>query len=83
MVWCALCALTILSVTLVEVGSSSRSRVASVVVVLIAAIKSRLVILHYMEANRAARHWRFLYETWIFLVAGTLIIGYVLALMRG
>jgi heme/copper-type cytochrome/quinol oxidase subunit 4 len=74
-VWCMLCGLTLLSVALVE-GGWHRS-VASIVIVLIAAAKSRMVILHYMEANRAARRWRFLYETWNFAVMATIIIGYV------
>ena len=76
-VWCVLCGLTLLSVALVE-GGWSRS-VASIIIVLIAATKSRLVILHYMEANRAARHWRFLYETWNFAVTATIVIGYLMS----
>jgi len=51
----------VLSVALIE-GAGGRA-LASVAIMLIAAAKSRLVILHYMEAHRAARHWRFLYET--------------------
>ncbi len=76
-VWCVLCGLTLLSVALVE-GGWGRS-VASIIIVLIAAVKSRLVILHYMEANRAARHWRFLYETWNFAVTATIVIGYLVS----
>jgi heme/copper-type cytochrome/quinol oxidase subunit 4 len=75
-VWCLLCALTLLSVALFEGGW--RRSVASIIIVLIAAMKSRLVILHYMEANRAARHWRFLYETWNFAVTATIVIGYLM-----
>ena len=77
-VWCMLCGLTLLSVALFE-GGWHRS-LASIIIVLIAAMKSRLVILHYMEANRAARHWRFLYETWNFAVTATIVIGYVMSL---
>jgi heme/copper-type cytochrome/quinol oxidase subunit 4 len=76
-VWCVLCGLTLLSVALVEGGW--RRSVASIIIVLIAAVKSRLVILHYMEANRAARHWRFLYETWNFAVTATIVIGYLMS----
>jgi hypothetical protein len=32
-----------------------------------------------MEARRAARHWRFLYETWNFTVTAMVIIGYVVS----
>ena len=79
-VWCMLCGLTLLSVALVEEGW--HRSVASIIIVLIAAVKSRLVILHYMEANRAARHWRFLYETWNFAVTATIVIGYVMSQPR-
>jgi acetyl-CoA acetyltransferase len=71
-----LCGLTVLSVALVE-GAGGRA-LASIAVMLIAAAKSRLVILHYMESHRAARHWRFLYETWIFAVTATIVIGYLM-----
>jgi len=77
LVWCILCGLTILSLALVEGG---RGRAfASIAITLIAAAKSRLVILHYMEAQRAARHWRFLYETWNFAVTATIVIGYLMS----
>jgi Prokaryotic Cytochrome C oxidase subunit IV len=77
LVWCILCGLTVLSVALVEGG---RGRAfASIAIMVIAAAKSRLVILHYMEASRAARHWRFLYETWNFAVTATIVIGYLVS----
>jgi hypothetical protein len=74
-IWCVLCALTGLSVTLVEGGWLHGA--APILIMLIAALKSRLIILRYMEANRAAKHWRFLYETWAFTVTAMIIIGYV------
>jgi Prokaryotic Cytochrome C oxidase subunit IV len=72
-IWVALCTLTVVSVLVVE-GGWWRS-VAPVLIVLIAAVKSRMVILHYMEARHARPHWRFLYEAWNFAAAATLIIG--------
>jgi heme/copper-type cytochrome/quinol oxidase subunit 4 len=77
-VWLLLCGLTILSVAMAE-GRWLRE-ISTIVVMLIAAAKARLVILHYMEATRAAKHWRFLYETWNFAAAATIIIGYLLGL---
>jgi heme/copper-type cytochrome/quinol oxidase subunit 4 len=77
-VWGVLCGLTLLSVALMEEGW--HRSVASILIVLIAAVKSRLVILHYMEANRALRHWRFLYETWNFAVTAMIVIGYAMSL---
>ncbi|MFA7270458.1 MAG: cytochrome C oxidase subunit IV family protein [Sterolibacterium sp.] len=76
-VWAILVALTCISVALVEEGLP---QAATFVVVIIAAIKSRFVILHYMEAKHAAKHWKFLYETWNFAVAATIIIGQYMAL---
>ena len=73
MVWCLLCALTVLAVAVVETGQWRGA--AAVAVVLIAAVKARLVILHYMEASRAAKRWRFLYEAWNVAVAATIVIG--------
>jgi len=77
-VWLLLCGLTILSVAVAE-GRWLRG-FSSIVVVLIAAAKSRLVIQHYMEATRAAKHWRFLYATWNFFVAATIIVGYAMGM---
>jgi hypothetical protein len=71
-----LCGLTVLSLALIE-GAGGRA-LASVAIMLIAAAKSRLVILNYMEAHRAARHWRFLYETWSFAVTAAIVIGYLM-----
>jgi hypothetical protein len=75
-IWFALCTLTLVSVVLVE--TSWWRSFAPLLVVLIAAVKSRLIILHYMEAKRARPHWRFLYETWNYAVAATIIIGFLI-----
>jgi len=72
--------LTFSSVALFEGGWLGK--MSSVLIVLIAAVKSRLVIVYYMEATRAARQWRFLYETWNFAVTATIIIGYLLSVRR-
>lgn len=79
-VWVILISLTLLSVALFETGWLGK--MSSVLIVLIAAVKSRLVIIHYMEAKHAARHWRFLYETWNFAVTATITIGYILSVSR-
>ncbi len=78
LVWGALCALTGVSVSLVEGGWLRAA--APIFIMLIAALKSRLVILQYMEARRAATHWRFLYETWSFTVTAMVIIGYAMSI---
>jgi hypothetical protein len=73
LIWLVLCGLTALSMLLVE-GDWWRAA-APVPLVLIAASKSRLVILHFMEARHARPHWRFLYEAWNFAAAATIILG--------
>jgi hypothetical protein len=77
LVWSMLCLLTLVS--MLVIGKTHRW-MASIVVVLLAAAKSRLVIIHYMEVRRAARHWQLLYQTWIFAVTAAVLIGYLLSL---
>jgi len=75
-IWAALCGLTIVSVMVVEEGWWRWS--APMLVAVIAALKARLVIVHYMEAGRARRLWRVLYAAWIFAAAATIILGYLM-----
>ncbi len=76
-VWSTLCALTLVSMG--STGAAYRP-LASIAVMLLAAAKSALVIVRYMEVGRAARHWQLLLQTWIFAVTAAVIIGYVLGL---
>ena len=76
-VWAMLVALTLISVTLVDVGLSPA--LSPLIVVVIATVKSRFVILHYMEAKHAAKHWRFLYGNWNYVAAAIIVIGYYMA----
>ena len=55
---------------------------STLAIVAIAAFKSRLVILHFMEATHAPGNWRFLYETWVFVVAAIIIIGHYVTIAR-
>lgn len=72
-IWMVLVALTLTSLLIVE--GSLLGPYSSIVIVLIAAAKSRMVILHYMEAKHAPQHWRFLYETWNFAATAIIVIG--------
>jgi len=76
-VWALLCGLTLISLAVTE---GPYRRVASIAVVLLAAAKVRLVIIHYMEVRRAAKHWRVLYQAWIFAVSAAIVIAYVIGL---
>jgi hypothetical protein len=71
--WIFLIGLTISAWAVFE--GDAPNLLAGTVVVFIAAIKSRLVILHYMEAKNAPKKWRTLYETWNFTCAALIIIG--------
>jgi len=80
LLWLVLILLSTASLGLFEGGWNAL--LCSSAIVLIAAIKSRLVILHYMEARRVRGHWRFLYETWNFACAALLIVANVVTLTQ-
>lgn len=78
--WVILIALSCISLALFE-GHIAAS-IGGTCIILIAALKSRLVILHYMEAKRASPTWRFLYETWNFACAALIIVANLVTLMQ-
>jgi len=51
--------------------------VATLAIILIAAIKIRLVLLHFMELRHAPLPWRLLMEAWVLLVTAA-IAGFYL-----
>ncbi|WP_022974918.1 cytochrome C oxidase subunit IV family protein [Nevskia ramosa] len=51
--------------------------VATLSIILIAAIKVRLVLLHFMELRHAPLPWRLLLEAWVLVVTGA-IAGFYL-----
>jgi heme/copper-type cytochrome/quinol oxidase subunit 4 len=71
--WGILCALTVLSMTLSEANWSVRY--AAIAVVLLAALKCRIVMLDFMEIRRGGQRWRNLYTTWNLVLAVTLVAG--------
>ena len=52
--------------------------VATVAIVLIAAVKIRFVLLHFMELRDAPRAWRAVFEAWVVVVTAV-IVGLYLA----
>lgn len=78
--WVVLILLSTASLALFE--GNFTSAMAGTAIILLAAIKSRLVILHYMEAHRAKRSWRLLYETWNFSCAALLIVANLITLTQ-
>lgn len=76
--WMLLCALTLLTLALLENGAWPRA--TSVGVALVAMVKARLVLVHFMELPLALPHWRQLYGIWIVVATAILIIGYIVSL---
>jgi cytochrome c oxidase subunit 4 len=70
--WLILIVLTVGSFATIEGGVPAL--VAAPIVIGIAAYKSRLIMVHFMEVNLAGRPWRTMYTSWI-VVAATIILG--------
>lgn len=73
-VWIILILATLMSLTLAE--SALTGRVATTAVILIAAFKVRLVLIHFMELESNVQPWRALLELWIGLVSIIILTGY-------
>ena len=78
--WLILITLTLLSVSMFE--TELLRELSVLVIIAIAGYKSRLVILHFMEATHAPGHFRFMYETWNFVVCAIIVIGHYMALIQ-
>lgn len=78
--WMLLVILTSISFALFEGGISAL--IAGTAIIVISALKSRLIILHYMEAKRAASHWKFMYDTWNFTCAALIIVANAVTLLH-
>lgn len=76
-VWLGLMAATISSWAIAE--QSESPRLAASFVVLIAAFKARLVIVHFMELDWRPMPWRILLEGWTFVSAAMILGGFWLA----
>jgi heme/copper-type cytochrome/quinol oxidase subunit 4 len=53
------------------------ARVGTAAILLIAAFKVRLVMLHFMELRNAPLWWRFVYETWLLVCTAVILAIYV------
>ncbi len=79
-VWLLLIGLTVVSFTLFE--GHWLTSLSTLVVVVIAACKARLVVRHFMEVAHAPGNWRFAYETWVFVAAAIIVIGHYVGAAR-
>jgi len=72
--WMVLVGLTLLSWALTE--RSGAARLATTAVVVIAAIKVRLVVAHFMELDPGHLPWRRVFDAWVVAVAAIILGGY-------
>ena len=68
--WVVLMLLSGLSLFVAE--EVSPQKIAVVAIFAVAMVKVYMVMVHFMEVNEAAPHWRALYHLWI-LVAGSML----------
>jgi heme/copper-type cytochrome/quinol oxidase subunit 4 len=59
-------------------GSGVSLELASIAVMLIAMIKIRFVLIHFMELKHAPWIWRALFETWVTFVGIALVTTYLI-----
>ncbi len=79
-VWLVLITMTFVSFLIFEGGTLAS--LSAIAIVVIAAVKSRLVIEHFMEVAHAPGNFPLLYRTWNFVVAAIIIIGYCATLAQ-
>jgi len=72
--WLALIAAALASWAVTE--NLGAARMATTAVVLIAAIKARLVIRHFMELRAGDLPWRRVFDIWVIVVAAIILGGY-------
>jgi len=76
-VWLVLVASTLLS--FVTAAGGPAARFASVVVLIVAAVKVGLVINRFMEIGRGCQGWEWFFVVWLSAVSGMLVITSALA----
>lgn len=77
-VWLALMLATCASTWWLK-SATAAPFVATALIMLIAAVKVRLVIIHFMELGNAPLRWRFLFEAWVVAVSAIILAGYWVA----
>jgi hypothetical protein len=73
-VWLVLIAAAVLSWTVSE--NSTAVKLGTSSVVLIAALKVRLIVIHFMELHWRPRPWRILFELWTWGITAIILGGY-------
>ncbi|MCV7410631.1 cytochrome C oxidase subunit IV family protein [Mycobacterium florentinum] len=80
-VWLGLVLLSGVSFAVIEGGLVTA--IASAVVVLIAGLKVRLIMVYFMELKSVPRNWQVMYTVWIIAASALLMIGNVVAMVKG
>ncbi|MGE0859165.1 MAG: cytochrome C oxidase subunit IV family protein [Gammaproteobacteria bacterium] len=74
--WAMLVVATLVVFALAE--NDAPARAATLAILLIAAIKIRLVFLHFMELATGAMPWRAILEAWVAVVTALIVGAYLL-----
>lgn len=77
--WLILVVLTIGSFVTFEGGVPAL--IAAPVVIGIAAYKTRLIMVHFMEVNLAGRPWHLMYTVWIIAASLIILVGNYVAVL--
>jgi len=74
--------ITLLGITLLSwflvFAINLEPHIIGVILIIFAVVKVRLIIIHYMEANKAYLPIRIAFEAWVIVVAGITITLYLL-----
>lgn len=74
-VWGILMLATCASTWWLKSGAST-SMMATAAILIIAAVKVRLVIIHFMELKDAPIKWRLFFEAWVVVFPGIVLAGF-------
>lgn len=74
-VWLVLMLATIASTWWITKDSVS-TNIATTLVMMVSAIKVRLVLLYFMELEHAPRSWRIWFECWVGIVTVAILLSY-------
>jgi heme/copper-type cytochrome/quinol oxidase subunit 4 len=73
--------LVLSTISWVSVETLTSGRIAATTVIVIAAIKIRLVFIEFMELTNKTQPWRTFFEIWMALVTATILAGYWLPVL--
>lgn len=74
-VWMVLMLATCASTWWLKSGAST-SMIATAAILVIAAVKVRLVMIHFMELKDAPIKWRLFFEAWVVVFPGIVLAGF-------